>query len=129
MQEPVSYELLTNEVNRIFGAFDQEFKRFERFAIDRFYAESLPNLIQQLQVEGYSLAEAKNQLNDLAALKTRFTGKKREWAAAKKRIGRITDALDRASAGQNILHREVSMLDRLENARLSLELLIGFLTT
>ena len=128
MQEPVSYELLTNEVDRIFGAFDQEFKRFERFVVDRFYAESLPNVIQQLQIEGYSLAEARNQLNDLAALKTRFTGKKSEWASAKKRIGRITDALGRASAGQNMLHREVSMLDRLENARLSLEHLIGFLT-
>jgi phenylalanyl-tRNA synthetase alpha chain len=126
--EPVSYELLTKEVDRIFETFDQEFKHFERFVIDRFYAESLPNLIKQLQLEGFSLAEARNHLNELVALKTRFTGKKSEWAAAKKRIGRISDALGRASAGQNLLHREVSMLDRLENARLSLEHVIGFLT-
>ena len=129
MPEAVKYELLTNEAKRIFGAFDHEFKPFERFAVDRFFAESLPNLIQQLQVEGYSLADARNQLNDLVALKTKFTGKKSEWAAAKKRIGRIADALERASAGQDLLLREISMLERLEKARLSLEQLIEVLTT
>jgi phenylalanyl-tRNA synthetase alpha chain len=121
MSEAVKYELLTKEVERIIVAFDEEFKPFERFVVDRFYAESIPNLIQQLQAEGYSLTEARRQLNDLAALKTKFTGKKSEWAAAKKRIGRIADALERASAGQDLLYREVRMLERLEYARISLE--------
>ncbi len=128
MSEPVTYELLTNEADRIFGAFDQEFKPFERFVVDRLHADSLPNLIKQLQVEGYSLTEAKNQLNDLDALKSKFTGKKSEWSAAKKRIGRIADTLNRASANQHLLHREISMLDRLEKARLSLKELAEVLT-
>ena len=124
MSEAVKYEDLKIEADRIFGAFEQEFKRFERFAVDRFYAESLPDLTQQLKSEGYSLTEAGDQLSDLAVLKTKYTGKKSEWAAAKKQIGRIGDGLQRASAGQLLLLREVSMIDRLENARMSLEQII-----
>jgi phenylalanyl-tRNA synthetase alpha chain len=124
MSEPVKYQDLKVEADRIFGAFEQEFKRLERFAVDRFYAESLPNLIQQLKNEGYSLTEASDQLSDLAVLKTKYTGKKSEWAATKKQIGRIGDGLERASAGQLLLLREVSMSDRLENARMSLEQIV-----
>jgi phenylalanyl-tRNA synthetase alpha chain len=121
MSEVVTYVDLKIEADRIFEAFEQEFERFTRFAVDRFYAESLPDLIQQLKSEGYSLTEASDQLSRLAVLKTKYTGKKSEWAAAKKQIGRISDGLDRASAGQLLLLREVSMIDRLENARMSLE--------
>lgn len=127
MSEAVDYADLKLEVDRIFGAFEQEFTRLERFAVDRFYAESLPNLIQQLKSESYSLAEANERLSDLAALRTKYTGKKSEWAAAKKKIGRIGDGLQRASAGQLLLHCEVSMIDRLENARLSLEQVVQVL--
>src|SRR5438045_3362833 len=115
MTDAVKYEDLKAEADRLFTAFEQEFKPFERFAIDRFLTESLPNLFQQLHVEGYSLAEAKKRLSDLAVLKTKFLGKKSEWATAKKQIGKISDGFQRASAGQLLLLREVSMTDRLEN--------------
>ncbi|HYT49497.1 MAG TPA: phenylalanine--tRNA ligase subunit alpha [Pyrinomonadaceae bacterium] len=129
MPDSVTFEDLKRRSDEIYETFNQEFKRFERFAVDRFYTESAPNLIRQLQVEGYSLAAAEDALNGLTTLRTRCTGKKSDWAAAKKLIGRIADGLQRASAGQHLLFLEVSMTDRLENARLSLEETIKVLRT
>src|ERR1700730_6409158 len=121
MPQAVTFNDLKVEADRVYEAFAQEFKPFERFAVDRFSAEPLTYLFQQLQLEGYSPTEARDQLNDLAALKTKFTGKKSEWAAAKKQIGKIADGLERASAGQHLLHLEVSMLESVEKARMTLD--------
>ncbi len=127
MPETITFEDLKIEADRVYEAFEQEFKRFECFAVDRFYAESLPNLIRQVKSEHYSLAEVRNQLSDLAGLKTKYTGKKSEWAAAKKQIGKIADGPERSFAGQHLLRLEVSMIDRLEKARMSLEQIIDAL--
>ncbi|PYS23197.1 MAG: phenylalanine--tRNA ligase subunit alpha [Acidobacteria bacterium] len=129
MPDSVTFAELKRRSDEIYETFNQEFRRFERFSVDRFYAESVPNLIRQLQLEGYSLTAAEDALNDLTTLRTRYTGKKSDWAAAKKLIGRIADGLQRASAGQHLLFLEVSMTDRLENARLSLEKTIKVLRT
>jgi phenylalanyl-tRNA synthetase alpha chain len=127
MPEAVSYAIVRDQLASIFEAFEREFKRFERFAVDRFYAESVPNLVQQVQEEGLSLGEAQAELSELATLKTKFLGKRSEWATAKKQIGKLSEARDRSDAGQYMLPREVGMTDKLENARLTLEQLVATL--
>jgi len=124
MSETVTFEQLKIEADKVFEAFEREFKPFERFVVDRLDAQALPSLIEQLQRQGYSLSEGKNSLTELADLKNRFTGKKSAWALAKKQIGKIADAQERAWAGQHLFHREIGMNDRLEYARLTLNQII-----
>jgi len=129
MPEVVTYEDLKVEADKVYEAFNQEFKRFERFVVDRFYAESLPTLIQQLKNEGYSVANAKSDLSDLAALGTKYTAKKSDWSTAKKQIGRIADNEKRAWAGQHLLFLDLSIRDRLGYAKLTLDEIIEDLRT
>src|SRR5882724_3021498 len=120
MADGVRYEELKSEADRIFEAFEREFKRFERFVGDRQDAHFLQNLLKELERENFSLPDAEILSRELGDLRTRFTGKKSEWAAAKKSIGRVADPEERGWAGQHLLLVEVGMLDRFETARLNL---------
>src|SRR2546421_7804055 len=112
MPEGVKYEELKTQADTIYEAFEREFKRFEHFVGDRMNANRVTNLLSDLQAKGYSLRDAQTDLQELSNLRTRYMGKKSEWMATKKMIGRITDNGERAAAGQYLLMREVSMTDR-----------------
>jgi phenylalanyl-tRNA synthetase alpha chain len=124
MPEGVKYEELKTQADAIYEAFGREFKRFERFAGDRMDASRVTNLLSDLQSEGYSLKDAEADLQELSNLRTRYMGKKSEWMATKKMVGRITDNGERANAGQYLLVREISMSAPLEDARLDLNSII-----
>jgi phenylalanyl-tRNA synthetase alpha chain len=124
MPEGVKYEELKTQADAIYEAFEREFKRFERFAGDRMDANRITNLLDDLQSEGYSLKDAEADLQELSNLRTRYMGKKSEWIATKKMIGRVADNEERARAGQHLLMREISMADPLEYARLDLNSVI-----
>lgn len=124
MPEGVKYEELKTQADAIYEAFEREFKRFEHFVGDRMDANRVTNLLSDLQAKGYSLKDAQTDLQELSNLRTRYMGKKSEWMATKKMIGRISDNGERAAAGQYLLMREVSMTDRLEYARLDLNSII-----
>src|SRR5437867_2040489 len=121
MLDGVKYEELKSEADRIFEAFRREFKRFERFVGDRQDADFVQNILRELERENFSLSDAEILSRELSDLRTRFTGKKSEWAAAKKTIGRVADPEQRGWAGQYLLLVEVGMNDRLETARMNLE--------
>jgi phenylalanyl-tRNA synthetase alpha chain len=124
MPEGVKYEELITQADAIYEAFEREFKRFERFFGDRMDANRVTNLLTELQSEGYSLKDAEADLQELSNLRTRYMGKKSEWMATKKMIGRVTDNGERRLAGQHLLFREMAINDRLEYARLDLESII-----
>ena len=105
MKDTITYQELKIRADEIQESFKRDFARFERFAIDRFFAESFPNLVRELQLEQYSLVQARKDLTELGYLKTKYAGKKSDWAVIKKQIGRVSDALDRASAGQYLVRR------------------------
>ncbi|HEV7373770.1 MAG TPA: phenylalanine--tRNA ligase subunit alpha [Pyrinomonadaceae bacterium] len=129
MPEGVKYEELKTQADAINEAFGREFKRFERFVGDRMDANRVTNLFSHLQGEGYSLKDAEVDLQELSNLRTRYMGKKSEWAATKKMIGRVADNKERAWAGQHLLMLEIGMTDRLEYARLDLNSIIEALRT
>src|SRR5260370_29022379 len=121
MPETVTFEELKIEADKVIEAFSREFKRFERFVGDRQDADFLPGLVRQLQNENYSAKDTESESRALNDLRVRYTGKKSEWIATKKKIGSIADNQERARAGQYLFHRELSMNDSLEYARLNLE--------
>ena len=121
MSDAAEYEDLKTQANTINEAFEREFKRCERFVGDRFDPDFVANLLKELQREGYSLKGAEDHLRELNDLRVRFMGKKSEWNATKKKIGRIGDDQERGFAGQHLLFIEVGITDRLESARLNLE--------
>jgi phenylalanyl-tRNA synthetase alpha chain len=123
MPDGLTYEELKTQADEINEAFGREFKRFERFVGNRLDVSFLPNLIRNLRNEN-SLADADGLLGELDELRIRFTGKKSDWAATKKKIGKITDNQQRAWAGQYLLGLESGISERLEYARLSLEAIV-----
>ena len=120
MADGVTFEELRSGADRIFEAFGQEFKRFERFVGDNQDAFFVQNTIKELERDKFSLADSEALSRELNDLRTRFTGKKSEWAAAKKTVGRM-DPEERGRAGQYLLAIEVGMTDRLERARINLD--------
>lgn len=121
MSDAPQYRDLKTQADQINEAFGREFQRFERFVGDRADSGLVARLIKDLQSEGYSLNQAEAQLRELADLRVRFTGKKSEWAATKKKIGSVVDNLQRAEAGQYLLLTDLQITDRLEGARITLE--------
>src|SRR5882672_9069928 len=103
MPDGVTYEELKSKADRIIEAFGREFKRFERFVGDRQDGYFVQNLLKELKREQFSLADAEGLSRELSDLRTRFTGKKSDWAAAKKTIGRVVDPEQRGWAGQYLL--------------------------
>jgi phenylalanyl-tRNA synthetase alpha chain len=128
MADAVTFEDLKSGADRIFEAFGREFKRFERFVGDSQDVFFVQNLIKELERDRFSLVDAETLLRELSELRTRFTGKKSEWAAAKKTIGRM-DSEERGRAGHYLLVTEVGMTDRLEGARINLEKITETLRT
>jgi len=120
MADAVTFEELKSGADRIFEAFGREFKRFERFVGDNQDAFFVQATIKELERDKFSLADSESLSRELSDLRTRFTGKKSEWAAAKKTVGRM-DPEERGRAGQYLLAIEVGMTDRLERARINLD--------
>ena len=120
MADAVTFEGLKSGADRIFEAFGREFKRFERFVGDNQDAFFVQATIKELERDKFSLADSQSLSRELSDLRTRFTGKKSEWAAAKKTVGRM-DPEERGRAGQYLLAIEVGMTDRLERARINLD--------
>jgi phenylalanyl-tRNA synthetase alpha chain len=129
MPEGVKYEEVIAQADAIIEGFGQEFKPFERFADDRTDANRSMTLLSDLLREGFSLKDAEGNLRELSNLRTQFTGKKSEWMATKKMIGRVHDSKERSAVGVRLLAHEISMLERLENARLFLSKVIEVLRT
>jgi len=129
MADGTTFEDLKTQANAINEAFGQQFKRFEHFVGDPLDVNFLPDLISKLERENYSLKDAETDLRQLSELRVRFIGKKSEWVATKKKIGKIADGEQRSWAGQHLLVIEVSITDRLEYARLNLEIIIDNLRT
>jgi len=127
MPEGVEYEVLKTQADVIYEAFGREFKRFDRFVGDRQDSGFVSRLQRELQNEAFSLKDVEAQLRELNDLRIRYTGKKSEWAANKKQVGRIVDNEKRAWAGQRLLFQDVGITDRLEAARLNLEKIIDAL--
>jgi len=125
MPEGVEYEDLIIEAKAINEAFGREFKRFDRFVGDGLDPDFRSRLQRELESEGYSLTDAETQLRELNDLRIRYLGKKSEWTATKKKIGGLVDPQKRGWAGQRLLFIEAGITDRLENARLKLEEIIG----
>src|ERR1700682_22953 len=121
MSDAPAYEDLKTQADTINEAFEREFERFERFVGDRLDPDFVARLLKELQSAGYSLKDAENDLRELNDLRVRFMGKKSEWTATKKKIGRIVDDQKRGWAGQYLLSIEAGMTDRLEYAWLNLE--------
>jgi phenylalanyl-tRNA synthetase alpha chain len=120
MADGVTFEELRSGADRIFEAFGREFKRFERFVGDIHDPFFVQNTLKELEREKFSLTNSEALSRELSELRTRFTGKKSEWAAAKKTVGRM-DPDERGRAGQYLLAIEVGMTDRLERARINLD--------
>lgn len=120
MADGVTFEELRSGADRIFEAFGREFKRFERFVGDINDPFFVQNTLKELEREKFSLTNSEALSRELSELRTRFTGKKSEWAAAKKTVGRM-DPDERGRAGQYLLAIEVGMTDRLERARINLD--------
>ena len=120
MADAVTFEELKSGADRIFEAFGREFKRFERFVGDNQDAFFAQDIIKEPERDKFSLADSESLSRELSDLRTRFTGKKSEWAAAKKTVGRM-DPEERGRAGQYLLAIEVGMTDRLERARINLD--------
>src|SRR6266566_1761745 len=129
MPDGTTFEDLKTQANAINEAFGQQFKRFKHFVGDPLDVNFLPHLISKLERENYSLRDAETDLRQLSELRVRFIGKKSEWVATKKKIGKIVDGEQRSWAGQHLLVIEVSITDRLEYARLNLETIIDNLRT
>jgi len=66
------------------------------------------------------LSEAEKQLKDLQDVRTKFLGKKSEFASLKKSIGRVA-AEDRASFGQLVQQTEAIMTASINEAEQSLK--------
>src|SRR5262249_49455197 len=111
MKDTIEYQELKTRADEVQNSFKRDFARFERFAIDRFASESFPDLIRELQLKHYSLTQAQTDLTELGSLKTRYTGKKSDWSVIKKQIGKVSDAVERASAGQYLLLIDVGIGD------------------
>ena len=124
MPETLTFEELKAEADKVFEAFAQDFRSFNRFVIDQLDGEAVPRLLGQLHREKYSLSSAESDSKALSDLKSKYTGKKSDWATAKKQVGKLRDSQERAQAGQYLHHRDISMTDRLERARLTLEQII-----
>ena len=129
MPEAITYEDLKIEADRVYESFGEEFKRFERFVIDRQDPNSFAVLLEQLRRAGYSNADAKSDLGELAVLGARYTSKKSDWSIAKKQIGRIADNEKRAWAGQHLLFLDGSIQDRIVFAKLTLDQIAESLRT
>lgn len=129
MAEAIKFEELRTQADTLFGLFEQEFKRLQDFAVDRQDPDSMAKLREQLRTRGYSLADAKTNLQELVDLRTKYTGKKSQWATAKKQIGRVVDNHERARAGQHLFFYDLKINESLEHARLTLEQLIESLQT
>lgn len=121
MPEGVKYEDLIVQADNIYEAFGQEFERFARFVGDQMDAGRFARLRELLKEEGYDLKGIEGIVHDLSTFRTRYLGKKSEWSAVKKLIGRVQDNEKRQLAGQHILLQDSGMTDRLEYARLDLE--------
>jgi phenylalanyl-tRNA synthetase alpha chain len=129
MSGVVAYKDLRIEADRIFGAFEQDFKRFERFVVDRQDPDSMDKVLERLSTERYSAVDAKTDLQELVDLRNKYTAKKSEWAVAKKQIGRIVDSQERAQAGQYLLFRDLKINELLEYAKLTLDQVVASLQT
>jgi phenylalanyl-tRNA synthetase alpha chain len=129
MSGVITYKDLRIEADRIFGAFEQDFKRFERFVVDRQDPDSMAKVLERLSTERYSTVDAKTDLQELVDLRNKYTAKKSEWAVAKKQIGRIADSQDRAQAGQYLLFRDLKINEFLEYAKLTLDQVVASLQT
>ncbi len=127
MSGVVTYEDLRIEADRIFVAFEQEFKRFERFVVDRQDPDSMARVLEQLNSERYSTVDAKTDLQKLVDLRNKYTAKKSEWAVAKKQIGRIADSQERAQAGQYLLFRDLKINELLDYAKVTLDQVVASL--
>jgi phenylalanyl-tRNA synthetase alpha chain len=124
MPEGVSYDELKQRVDKVYEAFGQLFERFVPFVDNRADMEVTARIFNELRAKGITFEAAQDTLRDLNDLRTQFMGKKGEWAAIKKGIGRVQDNLKRADIGQYILHHEVGMTTRLANAEVTLRQLI-----
>ncbi|MDT4894977.1 MAG: phenylalanyl-tRNA synthetase alpha chain [Acidobacteriota bacterium] len=125
MPEGVSYEDLKQRRDKVYGAFEQLFERFLPFVDDRHDINSTSQLMADLRDRGITLEEAENTLRELLELRTQFIGKKGEWAALKKMIGRVEDGNERAEANQIISLREVVMSAHFGDAEITLRNLIS----
>jgi phenylalanyl-tRNA synthetase alpha chain len=110
MPEGVQYEELKQQAEQVNKAFEQEFERFARLG-------------ERLQHGGVSLSEGEAGLRELDEVEKQFTGKKSEWAAIKKMVGRLPST-DRALFGQLVQQIETMIRSRLAEAR---ELLNAFI--
>src|SRR5205814_896820 len=76
MPETLTFEELKAEADKVFEAFAQDFRSFNRFVIDQLDGEAVPRLLGQLQKEKYSLSAAESDAKALSDLKSKYTGKK-----------------------------------------------------
>jgi phenylalanyl-tRNA synthetase alpha chain len=110
MPEGVQYDDLKAKAEQVSRAFDKEFERFARFDGDS-------------DDTGVSPADAESVLRDLDELDKQFTGKKSEWAAIKKSVGRV-EPDNRAAFGQLVQTIESAMRERLSALSQKLKALI-----
>lgn len=124
MPEGVSYKDIISQADEVYKAFEQEFERFARFRGDRMDMEFFPNLQSNLRRDGFTLKDAEALLGELNDLRTRYMGKKSEFAALKKMIGRVGNE-HRSDVGQHLLFIQIGLNDRLSEAQQTLERLVA----
>ena len=108
MAEEQTEQLPAQQVEAAGKAFEQEFERFARFALDLNILTSLP------------LEEALAEQRALSELRTRHLGKKSALAAAKKLIGRVA-AEERPAFGQLVKETEEKVVRELDAVELNLK--------
>jgi phenylalanyl-tRNA synthetase alpha chain len=122
MSQPTEYEKEKQKALSIEEAFEREFERFAPFAVKRELRLS-PNEMADLAVTmggGDVLADDFKALLDV---RTRYLGRKSEWANLKKTIGRLSPE-GKAHFGQFLMFIEVGMKDKIAEAERTLQELI-----
>ena len=104
------------QADSIREAFGREFGRFARFLNREDGFVDLSHIDLRLE-------EAEAELRDLANLRTSFVGRKSEFNALKKTIGRVPIE-ERHGYGQYLLFTEISITDRLAEAERNLKVYI-----
>jgi len=111
MLQPTKYEQEKQKALAIQEAFEQEFGRFAQFVVKR---ETRPSRDEMV---GDVLAV---ELKALSDLRTRYLGRKSEWADLKKTIGRLSPE-ERSYFGQFLMFIEIGMKDKLAEAERTLQ--------
>lgn len=116
MSQPTEYEIEKQKALSIEETFKREFERFGAFAVKREIPPSGGHEFDFI----LTTANGEQLLGELKALDTRYFGRKSEWAALKKTIGRLSPEA-RSHFAQFLMVIELGIKDQIAQAEKTLQ--------